>query len=663
MLVSTVVDRLGGNESAARAAAVVALVVGLALRSRYAGRLPGSDESGGSAGFLTAPATSWLVTGAVILLWFVELAAGEGDRAALMVMALALIGAGLVLRVSAGGHWAVLAGAVGLVVVASAWFDLTGGWLPAALFPTSAAAALILLLTLSVAAWEIAVSTGRLMPSAGSDPASLSASSSWPSLWPSLPWLNDLALFRPVAAATGWAVALVLGLTGELDRDPHSGALGMTVAVGALVLYVFARTRGMVALVAGTVIGVPLSGWLLLPWWKERGWWVPDEAWTAVIIGVLSAAVLGLWALVDGRQGHRSSVTAEAVQAVQVAESVASVASVASAAAVAAAGPAEFSVALEPSSRQRPAILWQGGLAVMLVLALGTVVALEPRAGLPENAVVWTALAAAVAGIWLTVDAWGRTLLWAETLGGKTQWVLWGRDAAVLLTFAAASRAWWQTSVPDDPGRAGWWNVQLLVLVLVGLGFRHVLRNRTLLGQEPGMESKQEPGQESGQEPGQQPRQDPTQERGGLEAGGLEVGGSQAGGAETGGAETGGTEAGLRRPVIYFGAAAGVFTLAALYVLANGTALMQLTVLGGFGLLVVLGLMRREQLLTWWGAAGVAMSVLWYLRGYTYIYLALLGLVLIVLAVRQLRRHQARQSAGGPDPARIRPGSPPETRA
>lgn len=99
----------------------------------------------------------------------------------------------------------------------------------------------------------------------------------------------------------------------------------------------------------------------------------------------------------------------------------------------------------------------------------------------------------------------------------------------------------------------------------------------------------------------------------------------------------------------YFGAAAGVFTLAALYVLANGSAQMQLTVLVGFALLVMLGLTRREQLLTWWGAAGVAMSVLWYLRGYTYVYLALLGLVLIVLAVRQLRRHQARQPAEGPD--------------
>lgn len=621
VLVSTVVDRLGGNESAARAAAVVALVIGLALRSRFARRLPGSDQSGGSSGFLTAPAASWLVTGAVIVLGFVELAAGEGDRAALMVMALALMGAGLVLRVSAGGHWAVLAGSVGLVVVASAWFDLTGGWLPAALFPTSAAAALILLLTLSVAAWEIAVSTGRLVPRAGSEPASLS---SWS-------WLNDLALFRPAAAATGWAVALVLGLTGEVDRDPHFGVLGMTVAVGALVLYVFARTRGMVALVAGTVIGVPVSGWLLLPWWNERGWWFPDETWTAVIIGVLSAAVLGLWAVVDARQGRRSLATVEAVQAAQAAQAAETL------------GPAEIPVdpvALEPGARQRQATLWQGGLAVMLVLALGTVVALEPRAGVPENAVVWTALAAAVAGIWLTVDAWGRTLLWAEALGGQTQWVLWGRDAAVLLTFAAASRAWWQTAVPDDPGRAGWWNVQLLVLVLVGLGFRHVLRERSLPGQDPRMESKQESGQES--------RQDPTQETGGLEAGGLEVVRSQAGGAETG----------LRRPVAYFGAAAGVFSLAALYVLANGTSLMQLTVLGGFALLVVLGLTRREQLLTWWGAAGVAMSVLWYLRGYTYLYLALLGLVLIVLAVRQLRRHQARQSAGGPDEARQSAGDP-----
>jgi hypothetical protein len=116
----------------------------------------------------------------------------------------------------------------------------------------------------------------------------------------------------------------------------------------------------------------------------------------------------------------------------------------------------------------------------------------------------------------------------------------------------------------------------------------------------------------------------------------------------------------LERQLVAFLTAATVFTLAAAFVLLEGTPAMQLTGLIGSALLVVLGLTRREQILTWWGAAGVALSVLWYLRGYTYVYLALLGLVLIVLAVRQLRKHQARQAAGEPsapagDPATGRP--------
>lgn len=222
---------------------------------------------------------------------------------------------------------------------------------------------------------------------------------------------------------------------------------------------------------------------------------------------------------------------------------------------------------------------------MVLVTAVATVLDVRLRAGMPEDAAVWLSLAAAMMALWLTVQAWGRTLLWSGT---AEAWVLNGRDAAVVLTWAALSRAWWQTALVEDPGRAGWWHVQLLALVLVALGFWHLLRGE--------------------------------------------------GGDTT-----------SRRPLWCFLVAALVFTLAATYVLVNGTALMQLTVLIGFALLVVLGLTRREQSLTWWGAGGVALSVLWYLRGYTYVYLALLGLVLIVLAVRQLRRHQARQEPGQVD--------------
>src|SRR5699024_1542525 len=123
---------------------------------------------------------------------------------------------------------------------------------------------------------------------------------------------------------------------------------------------------------------------------------------------------------------------------------------------------------------------------------------------------------------WLTVDAWGRTLLWP---GSPVAWVLNGRDAAVVLTWAAVSRAWWQTAIVDDPGRAGWWNVQLLVVVLVGLGYWHLLHRPN--------------GGTAGEASG-------------------EVMGGQVGDVADGAAS--------RRPLWCFLAAALVFTLAATYV-------------------------------------------------------------------------------------------------
>ncbi|MEV4902794.1 hypothetical protein AB0K08_15825 [Citricoccus sp. NPDC055426] len=624
VLVSTVTDRLGGDGSAARAAAAAALVAGLALRQRLARRLPGADDVAGPAGpaFSGAGAgagagadagagavtglngargvnggrgvkgvngrlASWLVTGAVALLWLIELGAG-GDRAALMVVAAALIAAGLVLRTRSGGHWAVLVGAPALVVAASPWFDLdpTGGWLPEALFPTSAAVALLVLLVLAVAAQEIAAAVrgpaggpdagldagpdaGRdAGPDDGRDAGRDAGNASGPTSGGE-PWWADLGVFRLAAIVFLGVASLVLGLTGDVDGTPHAGALAMTVAAGGLVGYVLARTRGLAWLVVGTVVGVPSAVWLLTMWWQDRGLWFPDGDWRAVGSALVALVLLGGWAILDARGVRDGDGSGGG--------------SVAGSGVASGAGAGAGSGAVVAT---RAAILWQGALAVVLVTALATVLDVGLRAGMPEDAAVWTSLAAAVAALWLTMDAWGRTLLWP---GARGVWVLNGRDVAVVLTWAAVSRAWWQTAVVDDPGRAGWWNVQLLVLVLVGLGYWHLRR--------PDLESP--------------------------EAGGVAS----------------------RRPLWCFLAAALVFTLAATYVLADGTAGMQLTVLVGFALMVVLGLTRREQSLTWWGAGGVALSVLWYLRGYTYIYLALLGLVLIVLAVRQLRRHQSRQEA------------------
>lgn len=520
VLVADVVGHLGGDGSAVRSAAAVTLLTGLAVRSRLAGRLEGLGSG-------IAP--SWVVTAALGVLWLLEVTVGA-DRAALMIIAASVIGAGLVLRTDRGGHWAVLAGALALVLPASPVLRLEGGWLPDPLVPASVASALLVILALAVAGWEIAASVAGTRESPGRGVA-------------------DLDAFRPVALGVLWLAAVLVGSVAGPDRGPHPGVLGITAATAALVCYLLARTRGIPALVTGTVVAVPVSAVLLLQWWRDRGLWAPDEAWQLPVVAVLSAGVLGLWARLD--------------------------------AAALAPGAGER---LPRAARFRPAALWQGGLAVALVLATVSLLRTPLHAGLPEDAVVWVSCALLTGACWLAVDAGGRTLLWRgppSQDAARASWVLNGRDVAVLVSYAAAARAWWQTADPEHSGRALWWTVQVLVVLLVALGLWHGYGRH-------------------GHRSGAGPRPE--------------------------------------RRLAFHVAAAAVFTLAAFTVPAEGTSLMQLVVLAGFGALVVLGLVQRLQVLAWWGAAGVALSVLWYLREYTYVYLALLGAALIVLAVWQLRR-------------------------
>ncbi|MDI3331507.1 MAG: hypothetical protein QJR09_12375 [Micrococcus sp.] len=556
LLVSDVVGLLGGDGSATRCAAAVALLAGLAVRSRLADRLAGLGPDLTSA---------WAVTAALGGLWLVESALG-GDRAALMIVAATVIGAGLVLRVARGGHWTVLAGTLALVLPASSVVRLESGWLPAALVPTSVAAALLVLLALAVAGLEIAASVAGTREDDGRGTGRAGGGApGWPA------WVTDLAVFRPVAIAVLWSVAVLLGLVAGPERDPHPGVLGVTAAAAALLCYLFARTRGILGLAAGTVVAVPAAASLLLQWWRDRGLWAPEEAWQLLLIAVLSAGVLGLWARMDASARPSGTML----------------------------------------HRLGPAVLWQGGLAVALVLAAVSVLRVPLRAGMPQDAVAWAGCALVVAACWLAVEAGGRTLLWGGATrqdGGRASWLLNGRDVAVLVAYAAAARAWWQTAEPDHPGQALWWTVQALVVLLVAMGLWHGRRHGPGQGQEPGH--------------GQRPVQQQVQEG---------------------------------RPDRRLGfhlAAATVFTLAVSYVLVDGTGLMQLTVLAGFGTLVVLGLVQRLQVLTWWGAAGVALSVLWYLREYTYVYLALLGAALIALAVWQLRRRGRTQRDLGQDSGR-----------
>lgn len=56
--------------------------------------------------------------------------------------------------------------------------------------------------------------------------------------------------------------------------------------------------------------------------------------------------------------------------------------------------------------------------------------------------------------------------------------------------------------------------------------------------------------------------------------------------------------------------------------------------------LVVAGLLLTQRLVTIWGAVGVGLALLWMLRGYTYLWLALVGLGLIAFVIMRLLRRK-----------------------
>lgn len=94
-------------------------------------------------------------------------------------------------------------------------------------------------------------------------------------------------------------------------------------------------------------------------------------------------------------------------------------------------------------------------------------------------------------------------------------------------------------------------------------------------------------------------------------------------------------------------AAAGLLSLGGLGVVFGGTGAQQLWVLVLLALLLVAGLLAGERLFVWWGAAGVAACILWSMRHYTFLLLAVIAVGLIVFAVWRLNRG----SAGAPDAA------------
>lgn len=102
-------------------------------------------------------------------------------------------------------------------------------------------------------------------------------------------------------------------------------------------------------------------------------------------------------------------------------------------------------------------------------------------------------------------------------------------------------------------------------------------------------------------------------------------------------------------------ASASFASLAGLLTVFSGNTLQQLLSLLLFVALLVGGLALGERIFTVWGAIGVATAVLWYLRGYTYVLLALLALGLIALAVWRLNRKKPSEGAAQPRQAQELP--------
>ncbi|MDP9997815.1 hypothetical protein [Pseudarthrobacter sulfonivorans] len=117
---------------------------------------------------------------------------------------------------------------------------------------------------------------------------------------------------------------------------------------------------------------------------------------------------------------------------------------------------------------------------------------------------------------------------------------------------------------------------------------------------------------------------------------------------------------------ILVGAAALLLSFSGLGVVFGGTGAQQLWILVLFAALLVAGLIVGERLFVWWGAAGVAACILWAMRNYTFVLLALVAVGLIVFAVWRLNRTSTAAPEAGPNTGPITgpnsgPGSGPHT--
>lgn len=86
--------------------------------------------------------------------------------------------------------------------------------------------------------------------------------------------------------------------------------------------------------------------------------------------------------------------------------------------------------------------------------------------------------------------------------------------------------------------------------------------------------------------------------------------------------------------------ASGFASFGAVLTIFSGDTVQQVVMLLVFVALIAVGMSLDERVFTIWGAIGVATAVLWYLRGFTYILLAVLALALIGFAIWRLNRRK-----------------------
>ncbi|GAA5227844.1 hypothetical protein [Paeniglutamicibacter antarcticus] len=81
---------------------------------------------------------------------------------------------------------------------------------------------------------------------------------------------------------------------------------------------------------------------------------------------------------------------------------------------------------------------------------------------------------------------------------------------------------------------------------------------------------------------------------------------------------------------------AGLLSVTGVGTIISSSVAQQLVVLLSFTALLVFGLVTNRKIFTIWGAVGVSVAVLWFLRGFTFLLLLLIAVALIVLALWRL---------------------------